>query len=167
MRDERHYNDRQQARRSTERRFDESLGASGSRWDRHSSLRPQGQEEMAVSILNDQTITSAAARNRGRHAPDTSTKEKSKNEKTNDHLHESLRSSTLSTNRKANRVVLSSLCDKIENVSGLMTGHVRRLFNLDELVEPADESSHRSTDRSQGITYRASMQLRPKPQLME
>ena len=58
----------------------------------------------------------------------------------------SLHSSALSTNRKANRVVLSCLCDKIENVSGLMTGHVRRLFNLDELMERVEEPSESSQD---------------------
>lgn len=44
----------------------------------------------------------------------------------------------LSTSRIANREVLSNLCEKIQSVSGLMNGNVRRMFNLEALVEVVD-----------------------------
>jgi len=58
-----------------------------------------------------------------------------------DNLEESEKTSALSTNRIANREVLSSLCDKIKSVQGLMNGHVRRIFNLESFVEPNDAQS--------------------------
>ena len=39
-----------------------------------------------------------------------------------------------SASRKASNEVLSNLCDKIQSVSGLMNGHVRRIFSLQDFV---------------------------------
>lgn len=63
----------------------------------------------------------------------------------------------MTTSRIANREVLSNLCDKIQTVSGLMNGHVRRMFNLESFVEYVEvedddrEESH--CDRSEADDF--------------
>ena len=58
-------------------------------------------------------------------------------------------SSALSTSRRANRDVLSNLCDKIQSVQGLMNGHVRNIFNLEDFVEPIYEGENTGESDSQ------------------
>ena len=124
-----------------------------SRWDenQHSSgKRRRHQEDLAVSHLNNQTI----------HSTDYGKKKQSSRKKQEE---EKAESSALSTSRMANREVLSNLCDKIQSVSGLMNGHVRRMFNLEAFVEPIydDECS-----QSQYSDEEERVQLLPKKRLM-
>lgn len=110
--------------------FDESRGFNASKWDEDAigadrssgGRRRRHQEDLAVSHLNNQTIQS-----------NDYGKRRQTQAKNNDTS--ALESSALSTSRIANREVLSNLCDKIQSVSGLMNGHVRRMFNLEAFVE--------------------------------
>ena len=51
-----------------------------------------------------------------------------------------------SASRKASNEVLSNLCDKIQSVSGLMNGHVRRIFSLQDFVVPVEQKEGSEDD---------------------
>ena len=47
------------------------------------------------------------------------------------------------------------MCDKMERVSGLMNGHVRRMFNLEAFVEYVDV-----TDDDESVTQKSYIEER-------
>ena len=81
-----------------------------------------------------------------------------------------MRTSAMSTNRRANKEVLSNLCDKIESVSGLMNANVRNIFSLQEFVEYVDvpsASGEHTNGESQGSLIEPGLRLLPKRRLMK
>ena len=66
----------------------------------------------------------------------------------------------------ANREVLSNLCDKIQSVSGLMNGHVRRMFNLECFVEVVEVEYDDEESLTQKSYIEERVQLLPKKELM-
>ena len=113
--------------------YGEESRLTASRWDGQSSV-PRHQEDMAVSHLNNQTINSLDyGRRKQNLKPQVKPVEDDEDE---------VDSSALSTSRRANRDVLSNLCDKIQSVQGLMNGHVRNIFNLEDFVEPIYEDEN-------------------------
>ena len=125
--------------------FDESRGfaqGNASRWEENQGQSTAGrrrhQEDLAVSHLNNQTIRSVDYGKR---------RAKKDEEEVNE-------SSVSSTSRIANKEVLSNLCDKIQSVSGLMNGHVRRMFNLEAFVEYVDVTDDESATEKSYIEER-------------
>ena len=64
-----------------------------------------------------------------------------------------------SASRKASNEVLSNLCDKIQSVSGLMNGHVRRIFSLQDFVVPVNKQE---SGRNENDDEEEQVQFLPK-----
>ena len=89
--------------------------------------------------MNQQTIQSKDYNDRVRYSQKVAKMSKSKEKEipTDSNFTKS-KQSEWSASRKASNEVLSNLCDKIQSVSGLMNGHVRRIFSLQDFVVPVD-----------------------------
>ena len=110
--------------KTTDRNFESSYKQNAASYVLHSELD-----------VNQQTIQSKDYHGQSRNSKIVPRKK----DAPSDSNYSKSKQSEWSASRKASHEVLSNLCDKIQSVSGLMNAHVRRMFSLQEFVEPVDD----------------------------